>query len=148
MLNQSFNKSTPIDMFTNIVTVEDGIQLQMFCGNCYTSSSDNLHYCWYEGVEHIGPFRKEIIVNTTEITDTNISQLTFTANMSSPAKTFMCIDQSDRPQRRLPLPICYNNTVSHILVVMIIGKSLHDIVASIYTLILLLCVMTHELVFF
>ena len=111
------------EIYTNIISVEEGTNLSFVCRNCWNRSrtSGDKEYCWYSDRIHLTEKDKPFTVIGTEINSENfgiLSKLIFTANSETHnSHTFFCEDRSDCTKKLLP--ICFNSTVSHIIVVQV-----------------------------
>ena len=111
-----------VDIYTHIITVDNGTKLTFLCGNCGTVLN-----CWYQNQRQIlyRVLESDPVTvvdgynNCDPQSDPNctISQLSYTASFQQTGSTFYCV-KGDSCLKQ-PLPICYNGTLSHSFVVQV-----------------------------
>ena len=115
--------TNPTDLYTHIVTVRSGTNLKFICSGCYTTV-DGLLNCWYSGRRNIGNsndlkehFTADSSYCNGDASNCTINQLNYTVISSNSRTTIYCEDPNNCHKKQLP--ICFNGTISHAVVVIV-----------------------------
>ena len=125
------NDSKPaVDLFTNFVRVEEGKEVSFLCSLRVCNTPKDRWHCWWAEGTRLRSKPNYSVVKSTMDDNGNytISKLryNFTSahneDLIGSVQMFFCEDPNPHEPSHVMLPVCFNGTVSHAIVVQVVEQ--------------------------